>query len=103
MRQDELLKIIQPEGQSNSPMGVQLLKGIAIDSRAVRSGYVFIALPSVWPGRPGGAQFINKAIEAGASLIITSEPVPKDLQTNVTWVRVENPHKTLAQCAQVFY
>lgn len=42
---------------------------VSIDSRALSQGSVFVALPSVWPDKPGGERFIDQALVAGAKVM----------------------------------
>ena len=54
-----------PEGLSGVP-----IRGLAADSRMVKPGYLFAALPGV---KTDGARFIAQALERGAAAIL----VPK--------------------------
>jgi UDP-N-acetylmuramoyl-L-alanyl-D-glutamate--2,6-diaminopimelate ligase len=74
------------------------------DSRQVVPGSLFVAVPSVAPGRTqdaaGGARYILEAVERGAAAVITSG----DLEVpRATMVRVEDPRLALADAAAVFY
>ena len=73
------------------------IAGIAIDSRAVKPGYLFVALKG---GSFDGHDFIAKAIENGAVAIVgekdlTGLPVP--------YVRVDNTRQALTWIAASFY
>ena len=73
------------------------------DSRQAGSGTLFVALPSVTPGRTGeagGARFILEAVEKGAPAVLTAA----DLEVpRATVVRVADPRAALAEAAAVFY
>ena len=75
------------------------------DSRLVSPGTLFVALPSVTPGRAsaavaGGANFILEAVEKGAAAVITSS----DLEIpRATMIRVEDPRSALSSAAAAFY
>ena len=75
------------------------------DSRQVSPGALFVALPSVTPGRSGaaaggGARFILEAVEKGAVAVITSESI--DIP-RATVIRVNDARAALADAAAVFY
>jgi len=71
----------------------QSIKGLAIDSRQVKEGFLFIALKGT---QVDGHDFIPKAIEAGATAILhTDEIIP---QEGISYVQVEN---TTAVCGLV--
>ena len=75
------------------------------DSRLVSPGTLFVAMPSVTPGRAsaavaGGANFILEAVEKGAAAVITSS----DLESpRATMIRVEDPRSALSSAAAAFY
>jgi UDP-N-acetylmuramoyl-L-alanyl-D-glutamate--2,6-diaminopimelate ligase len=75
------------------------------DSRQATPGCLFVALPSVTPGRTGeaaggGVNFILEAVERGAAAVITSA----DLEApRATMIRVEDPRLALSAAAAVFY
>ncbi|MBE0671306.1 MAG: UDP-N-acetylmuramoyl-L-alanyl-D-glutamate--2,6-diaminopimelate ligase [Anaerolineales bacterium] len=73
------------------------ISGIAIDSRAVKPGYLFVAMKG---GAADGHDYIQKAIENGAAAIIGD----RDLSgLNVPYVRLENPRQSLTWLAAAFY
>jgi UDP-N-acetylmuramoyl-L-alanyl-D-glutamate--2,6-diaminopimelate ligase len=74
------------------------ITGIATDSRAVRPGYLFAALPGT---RLDGAQFIKQAVGAGAVAVLARndvKPCPK-----TAWVSDANPRRQIALIAARFY
>jgi UDP-N-acetylmuramoyl-L-alanyl-D-glutamate--2,6-diaminopimelate ligase len=73
------------------------IEGIAIDSRAVKPGYLFVAMKG---GSFDGHDFISKAIENGAIAIVGE----KDLSgLSVPYVRIENTRRSLTWIAASFY
>ena len=79
-----------------------VITGITHDSRLVRPGFVFVAIPGVaLPSRPplDGHDFIPKALENGAVAIVGSKP----LGLGVPHVRVEHPRAALADLASAFW
>ncbi len=73
------------------------ITGIAIDSRAVKPGYLFVAMKG---GSVDGHDYIAKAIENGAAAIIGD----RDLNGfSVPYIRLENPRQSLTWLAAAFY
>lgn len=73
------------------------IKGIDYDSRKIKPGYVFVALPG---HHVDGKKFIADAIEAGAKAIVLDK-YEKDF--NITQVIVPNPLSALADLSANFY
>ena len=73
------------------------LAGIAIDSRAVKPGYLFVAMKG---GTADGHDYIQKAIDNGAVAVVGE----KDLSgLSVPYVRLENTRRSLTWLAGAFY
>src|SRR3990172_6377929 len=73
------------------------ISGIAIDSRAVKPGYLFVAMKG---GKVDGHDYIHKAIENGAVAVLGE----KDLSgLNVPYIRLENPRQALTWLAAALY
>lgn len=70
--------------------------GLTADSRAVKPGFLFAALPGV---KADGRSFIGKAIEAGASAVIA----PPGTTAATSVVVIDNPRKAFALAAARFY
>ncbi|RYF88088.1 MAG: UDP-N-acetylmuramoyl-L-alanyl-D-glutamate--2,6-diaminopimelate ligase, partial [Chitinophagaceae bacterium] len=75
------------------------ITGLQIDSRKLKTGNVFVAVRG---GAADGHQFIDKAIEKGASVIVYETP-PEVMQENISYVQVENSAKAAAYMAHNFY
>jgi UDP-N-acetylmuramoyl-L-alanyl-D-glutamate--2,6-diaminopimelate ligase len=74
--------------------------GITADSRAVRAGYVFMAVPGV---KMDGRQFIPEAVKKGAVAILTSE-LPEGMSVPaVPVLRSHNIRHSVAMMAARFY
>lgn len=79
--------------------------GLAVDSRDVKDGYLFAALPGT---QTHGAAFIEKALENGAGAILTDAKgaaMAKDaLSASMAAVIVaQDPRQTLAQTASLWF
>lgn len=73
------------------------ITGIAIDNRAVKPGYLFVAMKG---GFADGHDYIPKAIENGAAAIIGDRDVSG---LNVPYIRLANPRQSLTWLAAAFY
>jgi UDP-N-acetylmuramoyl-L-alanyl-D-glutamate--2,6-diaminopimelate ligase len=68
--------------------------GITADSREVRPGFLFAALPGT---KTDGSTFIAQALKAGAAAVICGKGISGDV------ISVENPRRLLALAASRFY
>lgn len=75
------------------------VKGVNIDSRKVGQDHLFIAVRGT---QADGHNFIGKAIEAGASVIVC-ENLPADINPEVTYIKVENSESVVGHIATAFY
>jgi len=75
------------------------VKDLQIDSRKIKPGSAFVAVKG---GVADGHQFIEKAIENGAAVIVCEE-LPADKKEAVTYVQVENSAIAAALMANNFY
>jgi UDP-N-acetylmuramoyl-L-alanyl-D-glutamate--2,6-diaminopimelate ligase len=73
------------------------ITGITADSRQVKPGYLFFALPGT---RADGARFIGEAIAKGAGAVIAE---PRVKETQVRLVHDSNPRKRLALAAARYH
>ena len=76
------------------------IEGLTADSRGVRKGYVFAALPGA---KANGASFIADAIMNGASAILAPKGTKLPDGSNALLIEDENPRLKLAQMASAFY
>ena len=72
--------------------------GITADSRAVKSGYLFVAIPGV---KHDGAQFIADAVRQGAAAILAPEGL--DIAHDLPIITTPDVRKTLSGIAARFY
>jgi len=95
----ELGKLVSdPAGLSQTAQRVPIT-GLSADSRTVKQGYLFAALPGV---NFDGGQFITQALASGAAALLVANGVDVG-PCAVPVVRVEEPRLALAQMASRFY
>ena len=75
------------------------ISGIAIDSRKVQKGYLFIAMKGT---QVDGHQYIGKAIELGATAILAEEE-PTTKTEGVTYIIVASTENVVGNVATMFY
>jgi UDP-N-acetylmuramoyl-L-alanyl-D-glutamate--2,6-diaminopimelate ligase len=75
----------------------RVVEGIAYDSRRVQRNFLFVALRGE---KSDGHQFIEQAIEKGASVIVTEEEAQ---QARATCIVVEKTRHALADLGAAFY
>ncbi|MBQ9363883.1 MAG: UDP-N-acetylmuramoyl-L-alanyl-D-glutamate--2,6-diaminopimelate ligase [Bacteroidaceae bacterium] len=96
MKLRDLLKgLVVLEVKGNADVDVT---GVNIDSRKVSAGNMFIAVKGT---TTDGHQYIDKAIELGAGVIVC-EDLPECVE-GVTYVKVENSEQIVGQIATNFY
>jgi len=94
---NDILKDVQVL-QTVGDAAVQVTE-LCIDSRKSKTGTAFIAVKGT---QVDGHEFINKAIEQGASIIVC-EVLPGDLKEAVTYVKVKDSATAVGQMADAFY
>ncbi|WP_085905209.1 UDP-N-acetylmuramoyl-L-alanyl-D-glutamate--2,6-diaminopimelate ligase [Kiloniella majae] len=103
MRLDKLLSKIPEELRPSSSDDNREIKGLSLDSRKVKTGYLFAALPSAVEGGPDGFSFIPQALASGATTILV--PSNKDtsaLEAKVAVLKSDNPRQTISLLAAAF-
>jgi UDP-N-acetylmuramoyl-L-alanyl-D-glutamate--2,6-diaminopimelate ligase len=94
MRLKELL--LEIDVQSASGDLTSEVSGVQYDSRAVRTGSVFVAIHGE---QVDGNRFIGQALENGAVAIVSEN----SSGTAPAWIQVASSRRALAQCAASFY
>jgi len=94
--------IVASSKVSIAPMNVKrVFAGLASDSREVRAGYLFAALPG---SREDGARFIADAVKRGASAILGVPAARASTEAlGVSFIADENPRLRLAQIAAAYF
>ena len=83
------------EKEVHAPLGL-VLSGLALDSREVKPGTLFFALPGE---KEDGGDFIAEAMTHGAVCVVCERPPEGD----IPHILVPDAHKALALCAAVWY
>ena len=95
----KLSELIGPDGEFDARCGAVEIGGIASDSRKVKRGDLFVAVPGT---KADGLRFVPQAIAAGAAAIM-AESAPENLPEEVAFVRTTNVRRALALAAARFY
>ncbi len=93
---DILYKVSLTASYGDMNAGVE---GIAFDSRKLRRGFMFVAVKGT---SSDGHDFIDKAIELGATVIV-SERLPDAIHESVTYVTVKNSAQALGIIAANYF
>lgn len=100
---DHAIKKLSELGSANLPNCA--IHGIAVDSREVREGYLFAALPG---SRVHGGEFIQYALRQGAVAILTDAAGAAMAQAEIEkfkptlWIAAD-PRQALAHAASLFF
>lgn len=76
------------------------IQGLSADSRDVRKGYIFAALPG---SKANGNNFISDALMHGASAVLAEKGTALPPGSEAILIEDENPRKALAKLAAKFY
>ena len=76
------------------------ITGVNMDSRLVKEGDLFVAVKGT---QANGHAYIPKAIELGAKAILVCEPIPAEVPSDVTFVRVADTEDAIGKVATTFY
>jgi len=95
----KLSDIIGQDGQVDARFAARDITGIAADSRKVKPGYLFVAVPGT---KADGLSFVPQALAAGATAIL-AERAPDSLPEGVAIVVAKNVRRALALAAARFY
>ncbi len=79
--------------------GACSVAGLSADSRAIKPGFVFFAVPGT---KADGLAFASQAIAAGAVAIVCHK-APADRTPALHWIEVEDVRLVLANAAAAFY
>jgi UDP-N-acetylmuramoyl-L-alanyl-D-glutamate--2,6-diaminopimelate ligase len=74
-----------------------VIAAAVLDSRRVRSGDAFFALPG---GRADGLDYVRDALGRGARAVVAAVPPPAGLAPDVAWIQVDDPRHAVALVAR---
>jgi len=92
---DNIDGVVKVEGKTNLE-----ITGIACDSKAVKPGYLFVALKG---SRVNGADFIDDAIERGASAIMLDSGDNGIFKRGDTFIYAKDSRLGLSRASQAFF
>jgi UDP-N-acetylmuramoyl-L-alanyl-D-glutamate--2,6-diaminopimelate ligase len=96
----KLREILPANAEIESRTADLAVSGVSADSRAIKSGDVFVAIEG---GKTDGLKFVDAAIAAGATAILAQRRPEVPLPRQVAFVRVDNARRALALMAAKFY
>ena len=96
----KLREILPPDAEIAAGNGDVDCGGVTADSRAVKSGDLFVAIAG---GKTDGLRFVEQAVAAGAIAIMVQGAPERSLPDNVAFVRVDNARRALAYAAAKIY
>ena len=91
-----LARLIGSDAVAPNGSAAMAIAGLTADSREVKPGYVFAALPG---SLANGATFITNAVAAGAVAVVA----PKGITARVPVIAAENPRRLFALMAARFF
>ena len=95
----KLSELLIDSANLDSRLAALDVAGLAADSRAVKRGFVFVAVPG---SKADGLAFAADAAAAGA-IVIVGERAPEHLPASTAFVPVKNARRALALAAARFY
>jgi UDP-N-acetylmuramoyl-L-alanyl-D-glutamate--2,6-diaminopimelate ligase len=96
----KLADILPADAQIEAGSAVIEIGGLSTDSRAIKRGDVFVAIPG---GKADGAKFIASAVAAGAVAVVMQSGQSAALDAGITFVRVGNSRRAAALMAARFF
>ncbi|MCX6993614.1 MAG: UDP-N-acetylmuramoyl-L-alanyl-D-glutamate--2,6-diaminopimelate ligase [Kiritimatiellaeota bacterium] len=97
MKLNTLLTVIKPLAVGGS--GDPDIKGLAYDSRKIKPGFMFFALPGQ---HQDGNHFVQDALTRGAAAVVSDQAAPVS-HGSAIFIRVSDPRAAMAELAAAFY
>jgi UDP-N-acetylmuramoyl-L-alanyl-D-glutamate--2,6-diaminopimelate ligase len=91
-----ILRELFPDAAFDAPSGARAIGGVAVDSRKVKPGDAFVAVPGT---KADGLAFVSAALAAGAVAIVAEKPPASPLPAAVAFGRVDDARRALALAA----
>src|SRR5712672_3040771 len=95
-----LRDLLTSEARCDGRFGTLAVTGISADSRAVKPGFLFVAVPGT---KVDGLGFLSQAVAGGAVAVLAECQPPRPLPDHVALVNVPNVRRALALAAAKFY
>jgi UDP-N-acetylmuramoyl-L-alanyl-D-glutamate--2,6-diaminopimelate ligase len=95
----KLRDLLSADARYDAGQGARDIGGISADSRAIKPGFLFAAVPG---SKADGLGFVPQALAAGA-VAVMAERRPQPLADNIAFVQVPNVRRALALAAAKFY
>jgi UDP-N-acetylmuramoyl-L-alanyl-D-glutamate--2,6-diaminopimelate ligase len=76
------------------------IRGTGLDSRRIESGELFFALRGL---KADGLDYVPEAVERGASAVVSDNPRPDWLESEVAWVQVDEPRRAAGLLAREYH
>jgi UDP-N-acetylmuramoyl-L-alanyl-D-glutamate--2,6-diaminopimelate ligase len=94
-----LRDLLAEDARSDPRFDTLAIAGLSADSRAIKPGYLFVAVPGT---KADGLAFVPQALAAGA-IAVMAERAPSALPDGIAFVQVPNVRRGLALAAAKFY
>jgi UDP-N-acetylmuramoyl-L-alanyl-D-glutamate--2,6-diaminopimelate ligase len=91
-----ILRELFPDAAFDERHGDRAIAGVAVDSRKVKPGDAFVAVPGT---KADGLAYVPAALAAGAVAIVAENPPAQPLPDGVAFVRVADARRALALAA----
>jgi UDP-N-acetylmuramoyl-L-alanyl-D-glutamate--2,6-diaminopimelate ligase len=91
-----ILRELFPDAAFDARHAGRAIGGVAVDSRKVKPGDAFVAVPGT---KADGLTFVPAALAAGAGAIVAEKPPASPLPEGVAFVRVADARRALALAA----
>jgi UDP-N-acetylmuramoyl-L-alanyl-D-glutamate--2,6-diaminopimelate ligase len=91
----ELRDLLSEDARCEARFDALAIAGITADSRAVKPGFLFVAVPGT---KADGLAFVAQALAAGAAAVMAERP-PEGVPDGVAFVEVGNVRRALARAA----
>jgi UDP-N-acetylmuramoyl-L-alanyl-D-glutamate--2,6-diaminopimelate ligase len=95
----KLADLLPPDAAFEARLGATEITGVTADSRAVKPGFLFVAVPGT---KADGLRFVPQALAGGAAAIM-AESAPQQVAAEVAVVKIPNVRRALALAAARFY
>src|SRR5215469_18346966 len=95
----ELRDLLSEDARCEARFDALAIAGVSADSRAVKPGFLFVAVPGT---KADGLAFVPQALAAGA-VAVMAERAPERLADGIAFVQVANVRRALALAAAKFF